>query len=162
MYKRNNFQLQEQEKVCWTDNGVVMWLMKHCRNVYYKNFQKDSAVRTAAVMRRRNQPHLSQSPSLFFPAAYHTSHKTGRILKSDLPLRTNNVPNLKSQRQKWAWSLHSIHIVTLLFWSWGWFFNSNSEDAASIHHCYYRKQQQEPKESTNSHPIITWPSHDFK
>jgi hypothetical protein len=84
-----NFQLQGQEKVCWRDIRATVWLRKHCIFVYYQNFWTDIAVFTAAMMRRRNQPHLSQIPSLFFPTASHTSQKTGINLDSDLPLRTN-------------------------------------------------------------------------
>lgn len=156
-----NFQLQEQEKVCWRDIRAIVWLRKHCSFVYYQSCRTDSAVFTGAMMRRRNLPCLSLIPSLFFPAASHTSQKTGRFLDSYLPLRTNIMYQTSSQRQQWRWSSHSIHIVILLLWSWGW-------PGLPLWMCCFistRLLQTTAtgfRESTNSHPIITWPSHDFK
>jgi hypothetical protein len=66
-----------------------------------------------------------------------------------------------SQRQQWGWSSHSIHIVILLLRSWGW-------PRLPLWICGFistlllQKTATGSRESTNSHPIITWPSHDFK
>ena len=127
-----------------------MWLRKQCSFVYYQNFWTDSAVFTAAMMGRINQPCLSQSPCLFFPAASHTSQKTGTNLDSYLPLKTNIMYQNSSQRQQLSYFFCGLRDDP----------DSHSENAASFQHCYYRKQQQDP-ESTISHPIITWLSHDF-
>ena len=155
-----NFQLQEQQKVSLRDIRAIVWLRKQCSFVYYQNFWTDIAVLTAAMM-RRNQPCLSLNPSLFFPTASHTSQNTGRNLDSYLPLKTNIMHQTSSQKQQRGWSSHSTHIVILLLWCLGW-------PRLPLWICCFistlllQKTATGSRESTNSHTIITWPSHNFK
>jgi hypothetical protein len=111
--------------------------------VYYQNFWTDSAASIATVM-RRNQPYLSLSSSLFFPAASHTSQKNRQ--KSWFRYTSKNIihqtPRVKYSNED---GLHIQSTLSYFFCGLGDDPDSHSEYAASFQHRYYRKQQQDPE-----------------